>query len=44
MENEFEHVPPIDEDDNSVDLPPGPSLAEMLDDLDINADVEMAGV
>uniref|UniRef100_A0A915AB21 60S ribosomal export protein NMD3 n=1 Tax=Parascaris univalens TaxID=6257 RepID=A0A915AB21_PARUN len=39
-----EHVPPIDEDDNSVDLPPGPSLAEMLDDLDINADVEMAGV
>lgn len=39
-----ERVPPIDEDDNSVDLPPGPSLAEMLDDLDINADVEMADV
>ncbi|VDM37846.1 unnamed protein product [Toxocara canis] len=39
-----ERIPPIDEDDTDVDLPPGPSLAEMLDDLDINTDVEMTGM
>uniref|UniRef100_A0A0R3RFC2 60S ribosomal export protein NMD3 n=1 Tax=Elaeophora elaphi TaxID=1147741 RepID=A0A0R3RFC2_9BILA len=27
--------------DNALDFPPGPSLHEMLDDLDLNADVEM---
>ncbi|VDK27911.1 unnamed protein product [Anisakis simplex] len=34
----------VDEYDKATeeDLPKGPSLAEMLDDLDINADVEMA--
>lgn len=33
----------VDSDDVEVDLPPGPSLQEMLDDLDLDADVEMAG-